>query len=166
MAFKGKVVYQRFPIAGASGGAPELFFYDLKERKEKSIMAKVNAVVKTASGESLLVRSGSQFGIIKPVPGQKLKEPIPTDGLVMELNPREEWRQIFHDTWRRHRDFFYDENLHQVDWDALRKQYGALIEDARSRWDVSFLQSNLAAELSAGHTYTFGGDNELSLIHI
>ncbi|MEZ2414509.1 PDZ domain-containing protein [Muriicola sp. E247] len=160
MAFDGKVVYRRFPNSGSGGGDPELFFYDLKEREEKSIMAKINAVVKTADGESLLVRSGPKFGVIKPEPDQKIKDAIPTGGLVMELNPREEWRQIFQDTWRRHRDFFYDENMQQVDWNALRIQYGALIEDARSRWDVSFLQSNLVAELSAGHTYTFGGDNQ------
>ena len=160
MAFEGKVVYRRFPNSGAANGDPELFFYDLKEREEKSIMAKVNGVVMAADGESLLVRSGSQFGIIKPEADQKIKDAIPTKGLVMELNPREEWRQIFQDTWRRHRDFFYDEAMQQVDWDGLRKQYGDLIEDARSRWDVSYLQSNLAAELSAGHTYTFGGDNQ------
>ncbi len=50
--------------------------------------------------------------------------------------------------------------MHQVDWKELRDRYGALIEDARTRWDVSNIQSNLAAELSAGHTYTFGGDAE------
>ncbi|WP_445385852.1 S41 family peptidase [Robiginitalea sp. IMCC44478] len=160
MAFDGKVVYRRLPNSGSGGGDPELFFYDLKEREEKSIMAKINGVVRTADGEALLVRSGPQFGIIKPEADQKIKDAIPTSGLVMELNPREEWRQIFNDTWRRHRDFFYDEDMQQVDWDALRTRYGDLIEDARSRWDVTYLQSNLAAELSAGHTYTFGGDNQ------
>ena len=160
MAFKGKVVFRRFPNTGAAGGDPELMFYDLKKREEKTIMSKINGVVKTADGESLLVRNGRKFGIIKPDPDQKIKDPIPTGDLVMELNPREEWRQIFHDTWRRHRDFFYDKDMQQVDWESLRERYGNLIEDARSRWDVSYLQSNLASELSAGHTYTFGGDNE------
>ncbi len=160
MAFDGKVVYRRFPNTGAGEGDPALMYYDLKEREEMSIMEKINGVVKTADGESLLVRSGSRFGVIKPDKEQKIKDAIPTDGLVMELNPREEWRQIFQDTWRRYRDFFYDEDMQQVDWDALRKQYGALIEDARSRWDVTYIQSNMQAELSAGHTYTFGGDNE------
>ncbi|MEM7297034.1 MAG: PDZ domain-containing protein, partial [Bacteroidota bacterium] len=160
MTFDGKVVYRRFANSGSAGGPPELSYYDLEEREEKSIMARVSGVVKSADGKSILVRSGPKFGIIKPASDQKIKDAIPTNGLVMELNPREEWRQIFQDTWRRHRDFFYDENMQQVDWDALRTQYGDLIEDARSRWDVSFLQSNLAAELSAGHTYTFGGDNE------
>lgn len=160
MAFENKVVYRRLPNTGSAGGDPELKFYDLKEREEKSIMTKINSVVKTANGKSLLVRSDKQFGIIKPEEDQKIKDAIPTDGLVMELNPKEEWRQIFNDTWRRHRDFFYDEDMQQVNWQALRTKYGSLIEDARSRWDVSYIQSNLAAELSAGHTYTFGGDNQ------
>jgi len=74
----------------------------------------------------------------------------------MELVPKEEWRQIFNDTWRRYRDFFYDPQMHGVDWEAMKLQYGALVEDARSRWDLNFISSNLLAELSAGHTYTFG----------
>jgi tricorn protease len=160
MAFEGKVVYMRYPNTGTAGGDPELMFYDLKEREEKSIMTKISGVVKTADGKSLLVKNGPQFGIIKPEADQKIKDAIPTDGLVMEHNPREEWREIFNDTWRRYRDFFYDEDMQQVNWEALRTQYGALIEDARSRWDVSYIQSNLSAELSAGHTYTFGGDNQ------
>lgn len=160
MTFDGKVVYMRYPNTGSEGGDPTLMFYDLKERKEQPIMSKVSGVVQTADGESLLVQTGPQFGIVQPAPDQKIKDAIPTDGLVMELNPKEEWSQIFNDTWRRYRDFFYDEDMQQVDWDAMRKRYGALIEDARSRWDVSYLQSNMLAELSAGHTYTRGGDNE------
>jgi tricorn protease len=78
----------------------------------------------------------------------------------MQWIPKQEWKQIFNDTWRRHRDFFYDKDMQKVDWNALRIRYGALIEDARTRWDVSFIQSNLNAELSAGHTYTSGGDAE------
>ena len=160
MAFDDKIVYRRFPNTGSANGSPSLALYDIEEREEKTIMSSVNGVVLTADGKKLLVRSGSQYGIISPSADQKIKDPIPTDGLIMNLNPKEEWRQIFNDTWRRHRDFFYDENMQQVDWDTLKVQYGSLIEDARSRWDVSYLQSNLAAELSAGHTYTFGGDNE------
>ncbi|PQJ77300.1 S41 family peptidase [Polaribacter glomeratus] len=160
MAFDGKVTYMRYPNTGSDGGDPALLFYDLKDREEKSIISKVRNVIQTADGASLLVQVGAQFAIVKPEPDQKIKDAIPTDGLVMELHPKEEWRQIFKDTWRRYRDFFYDEEMQQVDWQAMRTRYGALIEDARSRWDISYLQSNMLAELSAGHTYTRGGDNE------
>jgi len=160
MPFEGKLVYLRFPNSGSGGGDSKLIVYDLEKREEKDIISNINNVVPTADGKALLVSSRGRYGIIKPAPGQKLEEPIPTDGLVMDLVPRKEWEQIFHDTWRRHRDFFYDPNMHGLDWEELRDRYGALLKDARTRWDVSNIQSNLAAELSAGHTYTFGGDTE------
>jgi len=160
MAFEGKVVFHRYPNTGEANGKPAIVLYDFEKREEKKVLENVQGAKVTADGKMIIVRSNGKYGIIKPDPDQKIEDAIPTDGLVMQLNPKEEWRQIFNDTWRRHRDFFYDEDMQQVDWDALKDRYGALIEDARTRWDVSNIQSNLNAELSAGHTYAFGGDNE------
>ncbi len=158
--FEGKLVYLRGANTGSGETSETLIVYDLEKREEKTVLSDVGSAVVTADGKSILVSSKGQYGIIKPEPDQKISKPIPTGNLAMNLVPREEWRQIFSDTWRRHRDFFYDPNMHGVDWDEMRSRYGALIEDARTRWDVSAIQSNLAAELSAGHTYTFGGDAE------
>jgi tricorn protease len=160
MPFEGKLAYRRAPNTGSGGGPASLQYYDLEEREEETIMSDVSAVAMTADGESILVRSGSRYGIVRPMPDQSIEDPIPTDGLVMALVPREEWRQIFEDTWRRYRDFFYDPELHQVDWEGLRDRYRPLIDEARTRWDVSFVQSQMQSELSAGHTYTSGGDTE------
>lgn len=157
---EGMIFYLRFSNSGADGGPPKLVAYDIDKREEVTIMEGVGAATPAADRKSILVQSRGQYGIIQPQPGQSIEKAVPTDGLVMNLIPKEEWRQIFTDTWRRHRDFFYDPNMHGVDWDELKEQYGALIDDARTRWDISNLQSNLAAELSAGHTYTFGGDTE------
>jgi tricorn protease len=159
-AFKGKLVYLRNPNTGSENRSSSLTYYDLEKREEKEIISDVDEVQSTADGKMLLVKIKEQYGIIKPEEKQKVDTPVPTVSLVMDLVPREEWRQIFLDTWRRHRDFFYDPEMHGVDWAGLKAQYGALIEDARSRWDVSNITSNLVAELSAGHTYTFGGDVE------
>lgn len=158
--FKGKLVYLKYPNTGSGERSASLIYYDLEKREEKTIISDVSRMEVSADGESILVQSKGKYGIIKPEANQKIKKPIPVGGLVMNLVPRQEWRQIFLDTWRRHRDFFYDPNMHGVNWPALRERYGALIEDARTRWDVSNICSNLAAELSAGHTYTFGGDVE------
>ena len=160
MAFEGKIVYQRSPVTGDEAGKAALMLFDLEKREEKKVIDNLEFVSPTADGKMILVKSSGRFGIVKPEPDQKIEEAIPTDGLVMRLNPKEEWRQIFNDTWRRYRDFFYDKDMQQVDWDAMKARYGQLIDDARTRWDVSSIQSNLSAELSAGHTYTFGGDTE------
>lgn len=160
MTFENSLVYMRSPNTGSEKNSNSLVIYDLKEREEKSIIDDVHEAYPTADGKKILLRSKNNWGIIDAKAGQKIEKPIPTDGLVMNLVPREEWRQLFNDAWRRHRDFFYDPNMHGLDWNNLRQRYGALIEDARTRWDVSFIISNLCAELSAGHTYTFGGDVE------
>ncbi|MDH3243837.1 MAG: PDZ domain-containing protein [Saprospiraceae bacterium] len=157
---EGKLVYVRIPNTGSDEQSASLILYDFEEREEKTIMEDIQGVAVVGNGSQLLVRSKGRYGIIKAAPGQKIEDAIPTDGLNMNLIPKEEWKQIFTDTWRRHRDFFYDANMHGIDWNALRERYGALVEDARTRWDVSNIQSDLASELSAGHTYTSGGDTE------
>jgi tricorn protease len=159
-AFEGKIVYQRSPITGDQEGKASLMLYDLEKREEKKIIDNLEFAVPTADGKAILVRSSGKYAIVKPEPDQKIEDTVPTDGLVMMLNPKEEWHQIFNDTWRRYRDFFYDKDMQKVDWEALKGRYGQLIEEARTRWDVTNIQSNLSAELSAGHTYTFGGDTE------
>ena len=162
MAFEGKLVYRRSTNTGADADSdpPTVRYFDLEEREEKTIVSGVGSVEATADGASLLISSGGKYGIVDVMPDQEISDPIPVDGLLMELVPREEWRQIFTDTWRRHRDMFYDPNMHGVDWDELRARYGALVDEARTRWDIAFLQSELASELSAGHTYTRAGDTE------
>jgi tricorn protease len=159
-AFEGKIVYWRSPNTGSDEQSSSLVVYDLTSREEKPVISDISRAVVTADGKSLLVSSQGKYGIIQPAAGQKIEKPVPTGDLVMDLVPREEWRQIFTDTWRRHRDFFYDPNLHGVNWNEMRTRYGALIEFARTRWDVTNIQTQLVSEISAGHTYSSGGDVE------
>jgi tricorn protease len=82
------------------------------------------------------------------------------DEMRAAIDPRAEWKQIFRDAWRLERDFFYDEGMHGVDWDAMYTRYGKLIDDAATRWDVNYILGELIAELNASHTYRGGGDQE------
>jgi tricorn protease len=159
-AIEDKLIYMRYPRTGSGEMGGTLVFYDIKEREEKTILDKVNNFQVSADGKSILVSSNGQYAVVAANPGQKLEKPVPTNGLVMNWVAREEWNQIFNDTWRRYRDFFYDPNMQGVDWEDMRKRYGSLIKDARTRWDITNLQSNMQAELAAGHTYTNGGDTE------
>lgn len=159
-AIDDKLIYLRYPRTGSGDMGGTLVFYDIKEREEKTILDKVNNFQVSADGKSILVSSNGQYAVVAANPGQKLEKPVPTNGLVMNWVAREEWNQIFNDTWRRYRDFFYDPNMQGVDWEDMRKRYGSLIKDARTRWDITNLQSNMQAELAAGHTYTNGGDTE------
>lgn len=158
--FEGKIAYVRSPNTGSADEDSQLMFYDIDDEEEKTIMDDVNGAVQTSDGTALLVRVNNRYGIVEPNPDQRIEDAVPTDGLVMQLVPREEWQQIFDDTWRRYRDFFYDPNMHGLDWDAMYEQYGALLADARTRWDVQNIQFHLLGETSAGHTYVRQGDVE------
>ena len=156
-AFEDALVYLREPNTGAAEEQGDLVLYDLEEREEQVILAGVAEASPTADGTSLLVRVKKNWGLVAPEPDQKLEDPVPLDGLVMTLVPREEWAQIYADTWRRYRDFFYDPDMHGLDWDAVGEKYGALLPDVRTRWDLARLQFHLLGETSAGHTYVRTG---------
>jgi tricorn protease len=97
---------------------------------------------------------------VEPKPDQKMEKKLATSELEMTVDPVAEWRQIFTDAWRFERDFFYDPNLHGVDWNEMRTRYGALLDQCVTRSDVNFVLGELIAELNSSHTYRGGGDLE------
>jgi tricorn protease len=72
--------------------------------------------------------------------------------------PVSEWTQIFNDTWRWYRDFFYDENMHGRDWKKMGDKFKAVIPELNNRADLNWLLSQMVGELSVSHTYISGGD--------
>lgn len=157
----GKVVYHRAPRAGAAPGSPApLILWDPETREEKTILDDVDLFQISADGSRVMVRSGPRFGIVDLAPGQSISTPLRLDDMEATVDPRAEWRQMAVDAWRLMRDYFYDQNLHGVDWEAIRAQYVPLVEDAVTRWDVNFVIGEMIAELNSSHSYRGGGDTE------
>lgn len=159
-AADGKIIYMRYPNSGSDGEDSELMFFDLKEKESKTIMKNVNGYELSADGKKLLVRQGRNLGVVGVGSDQKMDKQLALNKMEMTIDPKAEWQQIFNDTWRFERDFFYDKNMHGVDWVAMRKQYGDMIQYAVTRNDVNFILGELIAELNASHTYNGGGDQE------
>ena len=162
-AVKGKIVYQRTPRTGSDSEENPIFYYDLEEREEKKILDHVTGFRPAAGGGKLLAWKDNDYSIVEIKEGQKLDKKLPTGGLEASVDPLPEWRQLFAEAWRIERDFFYDPNMHGVNWPEMRRRYGALIEQCSTRWDVNFLLGELISELNAGHTYRGGGDLETPL---
>lgn len=159
-AVAGKIIYLKFPVTGSEDRKGKLVFYDVKERKEKTILAEVNGYHLSANGEKILVHSGESFAVVDIGEDQKMEKKIPIDRMEMSLVPKEEWRQLFLEAWRLERDFFYDPNMHGVDWEAIKEQYGQLVDYAVTRWDINYIIGEMIGEISASHTYRGGGDLE------
>jgi tricorn protease len=159
-AVPGKVLYIRYPRTGSGDNKNALVYYDLKERKEEIILDDVDGYRLSADGKKALVWKRQNAAIIDIKPKQNMQKTLRINELEMVVDPRAEWEQIFNDAWRLCRDFFYDKGMHGVDWEAMRSQYGALLKDAVTRWDVNYVVGELIAELSSSHTYRGGGDAE------
>ena len=160
-AVSGKLLYVHHPRAGAPDDASsDLMMWDLEERESKTVLAGVEGYDLAAGGDKLLVTDGNRWGIVGVAPDQKIEDALRVGEMRMTVNPRAEWRQVFTDAWRYERDFFYDPDMHGVDWEAMRDRYGALIDQAVTRWDVHYVIGELIAELNVSHSYRFGGDVE------
>lgn len=160
VAAKGKVIFRDDTNADGRKGKRPLVYWDLKEREQKTILDDVGAFMLAANGEKMLVSSKRKFSVINVAPNQKTEKFVPTQDMEMTVHPREEWKQLFTEAWRIERDFFYDKNMHGVDWEAVKAKYETLLEQASSREDVNFLMGELIGEINASHTYKGGGDTE------
>ncbi len=171
---KGKLFYLRLPRTGAvaSEGGDEdeedgvrsgatLCFFDLeakkKEREEKTVLAGVQGFSLAAKADKALVALGDgKLAVIDLAPDQKAEEHLDLSGLVATVDPRREWAQILADAGRIMRDFFYDPQMHGVDWDAVVSRYRGALSYATSRDDLHYLIGEMIAELNVGHAYNSG----------
>ena len=146
------------PTPGAPFGAT-VHKYDLEKRKLDKVIDGVSAFDLSASGEKMLYRQGENWFInstMQPVkPGEgRLK----TDEMEVRIDPRAEWNQMYRETWRIERDFFYDPHHHGLDLQAAAKKYEPYLESLQHRADLNYLFDEMLGELTVGHLYVRGGD--------
>lgn len=155
---EGKLIYARNPFRGQPGLKPSIRIFDLKDEKkeEKTVVEGTNQFSLSADGKKLLIRKEKTYAIVDAAAEQKLDKPLSMSGMTARIEPREEWRQIFTEAWRIHRDYFYDPNMHGVNWEAMREHYGAMLADCVSRRDVTYVIGEMISELNVGHAYIRG----------
>ena len=137
---------------------PELHGYTFEDRTSNTIAEGVSGYAISNDGQQLLVREGDNFKVY-PASGGEAK-PVSTLGLMVDRVPAQEWAQIFDEVWRRFRDFFYVDNMHGYDWEALRGRYRPLLAHVAHRSDLNYVIGEMVAELSVSHAYITGGDWE------
>ena len=76
----------------------------------------------------------------------------------MYVDPAKEWAQIFSDVWRMEKEYFYDPNMHGLDWEAVRAKFEPLLPHVGRREDLGELLVEMTGEMGVGHNYVSGGD--------
>jgi tricorn protease len=159
VATEGKIFYLSVPAIGGGGSQNEIRMYDLKEKEENTIISGIDNFDISSKGDKIIYKSGGTYGIIDAQKGSnKVGDgKLSTSGMEMKVDPQGEWRQMFEEAWRLERDFFYDPNMHGVDWKGMKEKYGQLVPYVAHRWDLTYLLGELISELTTSHTYVGGG---------
>jgi tricorn protease len=153
----GTLFYAETP---RTAGAPALTIhrYQLRERRASPFLEGVRAYWLSADTKRMLYRAdGNRWGVVSTDRPAKVGEgAIDVGTLEALIEPRAEWEQIFRETWRIQREFFYDATMHGADWPALFEKYRALLPHVVHRADLGYLIASLAGELGVGHSYLLG----------
>jgi tricorn protease len=147
---------------GRRGGGGSLWIFDQKKRQESELLTDVQGWTLSQDGNKILAHIGhgpaASYQLIDAKPKATEKKAISTKELHVDRVPAEEWREVYDETWRRFRDYFYVKNMHGYDWKALREQYRPWLQHVTHRSDLTYVLTELISELNIGHTYTEGGD--------
>jgi len=147
-------VLKQLPIAPqeqkAETVAEQVQDFDLSADGRKLMIRKVAAG--TAAPDILIVDAGPKL------PTELDKSRVLWSDWQIEVDPRAEWRQMFSDGWRMHRDYVYDKDMHGVDWAAMRSKYAPLVDRVTERGELNEVMAQMVGEISLLHSAVRPGD--------
>ena len=141
--------------------------FDLSKRKVDKVLEDVNDYAVSFDGEKILYRKGDSWATASPDDspggsgGGSAKPgfgPLKLDGWEVYVEPRAMWKQIYNETWRIERDFFYDPHYHGLDLDKAKKKYAPYLDGIASRDELTYLFQECLGEMTVGHMFVGGGE--------
>jgi tricorn protease len=126
-----------------------------------TLLAPVSGYEPTADGTKLLVLQEQTLAVIPATPAEvpDLSEhAVDLSSWTFSVTPHKEWRQMFVESWRLMRDYFYDQGLHGNDYQPTLDTHLPLVARVRDRAELSDLMAQMVGELSALHIFVYGGD--------
>jgi tricorn protease len=137
-----------------------------KGDEPETVMPDVKAYEISLDRKKVLIQKDDSFFILdSDVKAAALGDPkvlpkaaIDLSHWATSVNPRDEFRGIFLDAWLMERDYFYDPHMQGVNWVAMRDRYLPLVDRVANRDELNDVIAQMVGELSALHTFVFGGD--------
>lgn len=145
----GQNVYYR------QGSSNKLYNLDKKEETD----LKANIAFGNGYKKAIAMEAGKYQIIDIPTSPVNIDSPISLKDVKKLVNYHEEWMQIYNESWRQMRDFFYAKNMHGVDWNEVYEKYKVLIPYVNHRTDLTYVIGEMIGELSVGHAYSQNGEH-------
>ncbi len=147
---------------GEYGEGSTLHRWDPEERESAMVAEGVRAYSVSADGKKLLLaQDGDVYKVVDATADAAATgeaETLDLSGMQIWVDPAAEWAQMTDETWRIFRDYFYDPDMHGIDWEAVGDRYRAWLPHVGHRDDLNYLIGEMIGELVAGHSYRWGGD--------
>ena len=132
--------------------------FDLKTQKEETVAEGASFNVTPGSKKAIFSKRGQIFVCDFPTGKANLKDAVNLKDMVAHVDYSEEWAQIYDEVWRAFRDGFYLENMHGLDWKAIKKKYEVLVPYAKTRLDLNYIIGEMIGEVACGHAYVNPGE--------
>lgn len=133
--------------------------FDLDTQKDEVVTENARLAGNPTSDKSIIYLQKNKWYVSKLSTGKvALKDPVNLSDMVATIDYNQEWAQIFDEAWRAYRDGFYLENMHGVDWKAIKAKYQVLVPHAKTRFDLNYIINEMIGELACGHAYVNPGE--------
>ena len=131
--------------------------FDLDKRKTDQILDGIQSFDLSANGQKMLYRKGDTFYIADSSKAPEDPKALKSDGVEVYVDPRAEWRQMYHEVWRIERDFFYNPHFNGLDITEAERVYAPFLDRVASRDDLNGLFRQMIGNLAVGHLWVEGG---------
>ena len=157
--------YYTEPIQTTAPGPASLRLqrYQLSARASAPLLEGIRAYSLSSDKKKLLYQAaaggGATWGVVptdRPAPVRVGDGPLNLATMEMRSDPRAEWENIYRETWRLQREYFYDANYHGADWRAVIEKYRPFLAHVGHRADLAYLIAIVGGELAVGHSYLLG----------
>ncbi|GAA2553770.1 tricorn protease [Neomicrococcus aestuarii] len=139
------------------GSGLRLQRFDLDQKKTTTLVSRLSQFRISGDKKKLVYINGTE---VRCVPTDRSVETSSAESLRLDLNrirvelePAKVWGQMFNETWRLQRDFFWTEDMAGLDWEGIALKYRPLIERLGSHDDLVDILLELHGELGTSHAY-------------
>lgn len=135
---------------------------DDSEAEVTTLLDGLSSYMMSDDGKKLLIRKRTDLFVVE-AKSSKISDlndsKVDLSGWKLALDPVLQWRQMFSEAWRLHRDYFYDPGMHGLDWKAIKEKYMPLVDRVSDRDELSNILGQMVSELETLHTSVYGGDD-------
>lgn len=141
-------------------GIRAVWRFTLEKREPQTVLNNVDSFTLSQDGSKVLYNRKVAWGIaptddLKPENNNPGK-PLNVGQMQTTIDPRAEWKQMYHETWRIERDFLYDPNAQGLSIPKVEARYKPYLDNLGSRSEFSYLSTEMLGEITIGHMFIGG----------